>query len=439
MIILNENIRDIGDYRIGGIAIKMRVWKAELKKIVKSRRTWVLAAVSLFLTLFMAYLPVMYEAASYYDEAGNEVVLQGVEAIQYKKELRKESAGAVTPQKIRQAVEAYQECLREYEVESIYELPDEAFFSRLFVYSPFIHGVQEAYADRDTGIAPSVIQISPESLDGYYAACEERLDSLMKMEQKDDPRVQQAAADMYEKVEKPYVYYSGLGSNPIEYEGFLALLLLLFGVIIAAPVFSSDYQTGADDILRCTKYGQMRLGIAKIVTAIGVTGVIFIICMSIYLLMSNAFFGWESTQTSVQMIFSVTALADWNLGELEGVIVIGGLLTVMTTICFVLMISSRCKSVLVCVSIGLLICIAPTLVYMIVPSSSDVNLWLRCILPSSGVGLPTGYFYAANDYEFLRIGSFVMWMPYAMAVFSVLEILIFLFVSLRFYIFRKIR
>lgn len=416
----------------------MRVFKAELKKILKSRRTWILAAASLFLTCIMAYLPVVYEAVSYYDEAGNEIVLQGSEAIQYKKDMRKDLAGPVTPQMIRQAVEAYQECLQEYGVTESYELPDEVFFKRLFAYSPLIHGIREAYADRDTGIAPSVTQINPESVGRYYEACEERLDSLMKMEQKNDPHVSQVAADMYEKVQKPYMYYQGLSSNPIEYEGFLALILLMFNVIIAAPVFSSDYQTGADDILRCTKHGQLRLGIAKIGTAMGVTGILFIFCMSLYLLISNSFFGWESTQTSMQMIFSVTALADWNLGELECVIAIAGFLTVTAVICFVLMLSSRCRSVLVSLSIGLLMCIAPTIVYMIVPSGSDVNIWLQCLLPSSGVGLPTGYFYAANDYEFFKIGNFAVWMPYAMIGSAVIEIILFLFFSIRFYIDRKI-
>lgn len=417
----------------------MRVIKAELKKLIKSRRTWVLAAVSLFLTCIMAYLPVVYEGAAYYDEAGNEVVLQGLDAIRYKKELRKDLSGPVTPEKVREAVEVYQECLREYGVETIYELPDEVAYSRLFASNLFIHGVSEAFADRDTGIAPSVVQIKPESVDRYYTACEERLASLMKMEQKDHPRAQQVAADMYEKVEKPYVYYQGLGSNPIEYEGFLALLLLMCSVIITAPVFSSDYQTGADDILRCTKHGQMRLGVAKISTAIGVTGVIFIVCMSLYLLISNSFFGWESAQTSMQMIFSITALADWNLGNLECVIAAGGLLSVMAAVCFVLMLSSKCKSVLVSLSVGLLMCIAPTFVYMFIPSFSDVNIWMQCLLPSCGVGLPTGYFYAANGYDFLSFGNFAVWTPYAMLGIAGIEILLFLFCSLRFYVCRKIK
>ncbi len=39
------------------------------------------------------------------------------------------------------------------------------------------------------------------------------------------------------------------------------LLALLFCVVIAVLVFSADYQSGADDILRCTRHGRSRLGV----------------------------------------------------------------------------------------------------------------------------------------------------------------------------------
>lgn len=417
----------------------MSVLKVELKKVIKSRRTWVVTAAALFMTCLLAYLPVLYETVVYYDEAGSEVQLQGIEAIRYKKILWQDITGVVTPQMVRQAVEAYQDCLREYGVMESYELPEGVYSRRLAPYSPLVHGVKEAFADRDTGMAPSLTAIDPAQVDAYYEMCTERLNALMKMKYKDDPEVQKHAADMYAEVAKPYQHYPGLCSNPIEYGGFLAFFLVLLGVIIAAPVFSSDYQTGADDILRCTKHGKSRLGIAKIVTTAGVTAVLFTVCMTIYLLVSNSLFGWESVRTSMQIEFSVTSLADWNLGDLELVIAVGGLVSAMATIAFVLLLSANCKSVMVSLSIGLLCCIAPTFIYMTFPPASKMNLWLQCLLPSSGVGLPTGYFYAAIDYEFLQAGGLTVWMPYALLGFAALEAVLFGGMALRHYIFHKMR
>ena len=161
------------------------------------------------------------------------------------------------------------------------------------------------------------MNIEPEKVDNFYAECEGRLDSLMNMEQKDHPDIREAAISMYADVEKPYVYYPGYSSDAMEYVGFLAFLLILISIIIAAPVFSSDYQTGADDILRCTKHGRFRLGVVKAVSTFLITGVLFSVCMILHILISNAFFGWESLQTSIQMLFSITSLVNWSLGDMQ--------------------------------------------------------------------------------------------------------------------------
>lgn len=48
---------------------------------------------------------------------------------------------------------------------------------------------------------------------------------------------------------------------------YIFLLAILCAVIVA-PVFSTEYQTGADDIIRCTKNGRMRLATVKIASAV---------------------------------------------------------------------------------------------------------------------------------------------------------------------------
>lgn len=415
----------------------MRVLKLEIKRIMKTRRTIVLLALSFFFTVWMAYLPVTYVGVTILDEAGEESAIEGREAIAYIKEMRKSMAGVVTPEKIRQALEAYQACLQEYGVENQYELPGGVYGSRLLPYSQFFGGIREAYADRDTGMAPSIMEIAPEQVENYYAACEERLDSLMKMEQKDNPKIQQKALNMYRNVEQPYQYYPAYPSDAMEYEGFLAMILLLFGAIIAAPVFSSDYQTGADDILRCTKHGRVRLGVAKIITAAGITSILFTVCMLLYVLISNYFFGWESVKTSMQLEFSITNLVNWNIGKLQFWVALAGLMSIMATVCFTLFLSSRCKNVVTSLSIGLLICFVPFFFNMIFSNLSQKVLWTRSLLPSSGICPPSSFLYEAADYHFLKLGNFVMWVPYAEMVFAGIEIILFTILAVRSYVAHK--
>ena len=49
------------------------------------------------------------------------------------------------------------------------------------------------------------------------------------------------------------------------------MLLTLLCAVIAAPVFASDAQTGAQDIQLCTKNGGLRLAAAKLAAAFSIT------------------------------------------------------------------------------------------------------------------------------------------------------------------------
>lgn len=99
----------------------------------------------------------------------------------------------------------------------------------------------------------------------------------MAMEQPDCPVAQGKAVKMYRNVENPLEVYPGMNSTVLDYQNIMGFLVLLFCVVIAAPVFSADYQSGADDILRCTRYGRVTLGIAKLFAALLISTAAFVI------------------------------------------------------------------------------------------------------------------------------------------------------------------
>lgn len=417
----------------------MRVLRLEVKKILKSRRTKILIILSLFFSVIMAYLPVTFVSIDQYDETGNKVAeLKGMEAVRYQKILQEDIKGVVTPEIMRHSVEEFQACLREYNVTGTWDLPEDVYCRRILPISPLLPRVKEAFSDRKTGIAPAVMDIVPEKVDDFYAVCEERIIALGEMEHKNSQAARQFMYDKYRKVEKPYLYYPGYNSDAMDYEILLAMLLLLFCTVIAAPAFSSDYQTGADDILRCTRHGRMRLGISKTVTAVGISGVLFSVCMTIYLLLSNSFFGWECTRSSIQIEYSVTSLADWNMGELQLAVMFAGLLTVIATVCFTAFLSARCRNVITSLSAGLVMCFAPIFIYMSLPDSFKPGLWLRCLLPSGGLGLSSCFLYAIIDYDFLTLGNLAVWTPYAMIGFAAVETVIFSMLAVRSYTVRSV-
>ena len=410
----------------------MRLFILELKRVLKTRMTIILLLFSLFLAFFMAYIPITFSCHEYTDADGNKVELTGLASIRYEKDLQADLAGAVTPEKVRQAVEDYQACLRKYGVDSSYDLPDGVYEEEITPYAPLLHGVREIFANPNSGIAPSLMEIEPADIDDFYGQCERRNVSLLKQEQKESPAAQAAAQTMYQNVEKPFLFFPGYSSNPMDYQIIIAFLILLFCTVIAAPVFTSDYQTGADDILRCTKYGKTKFAVTKILSALLICSTAFSLCTFIYIMVSNSLFGWDCTKTSMQMIYSAVNLPDMNIGELQRFTAASNILCVLAAVSFTLFLSSKFKNVAVSLSAALLFCILPIIVYMALPTK--IGNWIYPVIPAGGVGLQTSILYAVTDFEFWNIGNSAIWLPYVMIGAYIIEIPLFIVLTVYSYI-----
>ena len=411
--------------------MKMKIFKLEVKRMLRARLTWIFLALALVFSVVLAYLPVTYCYSSYQDEDGNEIHLTGLESIAYEKKLQSGASGTVTPKRVQEAVETYQACLTAYGVTESYDLPEGVYEREILPIAPLLHGVKEAFADPDTGMAPTIMEIDPAQIEDYNSVCEARISSLMAMEQPDSPAARKKAVEMYHRVEKPFEVYPGMSSAIMDYQNMMGFLVLLFCVVIAAPVFSADYQSGADDILRCTKYGRIRLGLAKILASLLIGGLAFALCAAVFIFTANSLFGWECTKTSIQMMYSIVTLADMNIGELQCLFAAAGLLSVLAFVSFTLFLSSKCKNTVSSLAAALIFCIAPAVIRMTVPGV--MSSWICSILPASGTSIQASVLYAITDFQFLTIGNLAVWTPYAMIGACIIEIPLFSFLAARAY------
>ena len=191
-------------------------------------------------------------------------------------------------------------------------------------------------------------------------------------------------------------------------------------MVIAAPVFSADYQSGADDILRCTRYGRVMLGIAKLFAALLISTAAFVICAAVHILTADSLFGWECTRTSVQMMYSIVTLADMDIGGgLQFLFAVAGLLSILASVSFTLFLSARCKSTVSSLAVSLVFCIAPVVISMTAPGA--LGTWLCSILPASGTSIQASVLYAITDFQFLNLAGLSVWTPYAM-IFAFLAV-----------------
>ena len=382
----------------------MNLYRLELKRVCKTRMTAILLAIALVLAVVMAYLPVTFIGWTELDASGNEVRYTGLKAIRKRQE--QQVSGTITPDVMQEALEAYQRVYRQYGASSINDIPDEVFYKELARYRPLVNNAKEAFADPKTGMAPGVMGLTTEDMQNFYNQLPKRLESVIWLEQSGKPGCEQAQAiaqKKFDAVQKPFTYSFGVSSDAMDYQTLLSLLLTLLCAVIAAPVFASDAQTGAQDIQLCTKNGGLRLAAAKLAAAFSITGAAYLLCGVVWILVTNALFGWESTQTSVQWLFSVTSLLPYTVGQMEWVMLVANFLIFFAEVAFVLMASVWAKNNLTALSVALISVVAPLIVYMVVPGS--FGEWLSTLIPAGGIGLSNALLYKMIGFDFLYAGG----------------------------------
>lgn len=406
-----------------------RLYKEEMKRILRSRSSLLFLAAAFLLSVFMAWVPVTFERYTY-EENGKEITIEGREALDIKKKLQAPAAGEVTPEKIVLGLEAYHKNLTIYG-DFYGDFPQNVWNSEILPYSKLVTRLREVMADSENGLAPDYLEITEGDALAFYEHCRSHLPDLMRLEQKQNPAAQEIAGKMYEKVEMPFYFYPGYGTNMAEYEGFYLFLLMFLCILITAPLFCCEYQTGADDILRSTKHGKRSLAFVKILSALSISTVTFVLCMTIFQIISNSLFGWECRQTSLQILFSAASLLSLNVGEMQDLMMLAGFISLIGSVCFVLFLSASCKNTTIATGLTIAFGIGPSVFYMMI--GAKAASYLRVLLPSGGLGGSNAFLYALTDFEFLKFGPLTVWTPWLLLFVPVVEIPLFLWLTVRSY------
>ena len=405
----------------------MRLFRLEVKRIMKSRRTLTLLAAALLMSIVMAYLPISFESINRPGEDGKIIELDGLPAIQFKRDYYEKTADNITPQKLAEALRTYQSYVKEYG--TLNDVPLDIYIENIMAIRPMLKGLIEAFADPKTGIGADLMDIDPDEVEQYfYEKCVSHLDDTMNLEQKEYPTAGQFATDKYANVDQPFYLYPGMSRDAFDYTTLYILVLSILCVAIAAPIFANEYQTGGDSILRCTKYGRMKLAVMRILAACCIFTVIFILGMSLHLSILNLAFGTDCLKTSFQMLFSVINLPNMNLGQIQIVLVFAGLLSVLATISFTLFLSARCKDSVTVLLISMLILFLPIFAYGALGDTGIVG-----ILPSAGIGMKNNFLYQLCDFNFLHVVGMSFWTPYVILISAAVELPIFLLLTIRAY------
>ncbi len=407
------------------------MYKLEMKRLLRTRSTWILMAAALLVTLVLCCVNIF--GAYYYSYDGKSY--HALDATEMREIVTESAEGEWTSERIRDVFEQIDEVSAnrrgiavEGETNDNYEIvtggnnsgaASIAGYTNTFLRS--IPQVFDVYMD----------EIRPDMAAQYYTQRKAYIEEVMTLNY--GPAAAEAALRLDENTTEPFYYEFGFGTGS-DIASTLPVSLFAIAVvcsIICAPVFASDYSTGADDIQRCTRYGCKRLGRAKLLAAMTLSAALYIICTAVFVALTLAVYGDD--KTSAQLALDALVLIDIDMNGVLVLTLIAGFLSVLAMTAFTLWLSARMRSSVAVLAVALAVAMTPTFLVILLRESA-LGDWLRLILPSGGLGLGTGMFVDIQIGEFLTVGSLAIWTPFVMLAAPVIETPVFALLAKRAYV-----
>ena len=236
------------------------MYKLEMKRLLKTRSTWILMAAALLVTLILCCINIF--GAYYYSYDGKS--FHALDATEMRRIVTESAEGEWTPERIHDVFAQIDEVSanrRGIAVEGAtndnYEIVtgDNGAAASIAGYtSTFLRSIPQVFDVQYTS------EITPEMAEQYYAQRKAYIEEAMTLNY--GPAAAEAALRLDENTAEPFYYEFGFGTGS-DIASTLPVSLFAVAIvcsIICAPVFASDYSTGADDIQRCARYGCRRLG-----------------------------------------------------------------------------------------------------------------------------------------------------------------------------------
>lgn len=410
----------------------MRIFCMEIKRILLSRRNQIFIIAGLLISLIVPVYSIHSVMYRYTESDGTEVLLRGLDAIRYRNDLYSDYDGEVTTEKLEDALSQYQTGVTKSGGLSVDDesFPNDLYQEYIAPVRQLTNQIEEAYTIPSDGFWTwtPLEQIPAEEMSGFYDKVENYRYDIIDYEYGGNQSVIDTAQKLSQRIERPFQTYGAFTFESMEFFGLTIFLLIILCGAIAAPAFSENYENGSDYILRCTKYGRIHFSISKLSALFTILAVFYLVCTGIHIGILNTAFGWESLHTSVQMFGSIVSLVSMNIGQLELIIIFGGLLTLLSTVSLIMFISSKLITSFATVLIAIVLIILPLILYFIIGAS-----WIVFIFPSSGVGLQNGLLYQLTDMNFITFNGTAIWPHYLIFTAAIIELFVFLLLSIRTY------
>ena len=395
----------------------MRLYYLEMKRLIRTKSVWILMIAMVVLAAVMAYVPVTFIRA-YKTDAGNVQAVTGVQAVKISKETRKDMEGEVTEEKIRQAIRVLNEMYQEYGSSFMEEVPADVYAEKIYPIMPVLNIIEQVPApDGKNLYNMEAFDVKEEDAATIYEKYREEIQELSQ-----NTELVKEMQKISGSVKTPFTYESGMTLETVDYYTIYLFLVMFAFIVIASPVYAAEYQTGADDVIRCTKNGRVRIAVTKILVTFTLAVATFVASSLTFVAVLYILYGGSGFGTSIQMgyVFYLPALTIGSMLKLQ---IAGGVLFTLATVSFVLFLSSKCKNVQTALISAFEIAILPMILNM--AGNNNVLNIMRCILPTGGFGLINGLQSELMARNFALVAGHYIWLPYILLVAAAVAVPVF--------------
>ena len=335
----------------------------EFKKIAGKRFNMVVVLCSILLTAILFWLPVKQYIVLTLE--GKQV--QGREAISLEKKYENQYAGELTENKVKIDIEDYQALFENKENLSLDKdektLNKKAASRYLYPYIPYwklINGVYlepNIYDSNYTRIA----KISTENGIEFYNTRIEKVKKMLNQTYCDSNYSEKEKNFWISRVEdtkEPIIFGYHAGWLLLFYCLELLLVAILAICICITPIFSGEYQSGADSLILATRYGKSKLIRAKVKAAFLFGTIIFALHVLVAIIILLSGFGTNGFSLPLQVL---NATIPYNFTMLQAVVVcvITDFLVMFGMISLILLMSANMNSSLPTMAVALFILLLP--------------------------------------------------------------------------------
>lgn len=395
----------------------MRLYYLEMKRLIRTKSVWILMIAMVVLAAVMAHVPVTFIRA-YKTDAGNVQAVTGVQAVKISKETRKDMEGEVTEEKIRQAIRVLNEMYQEYGSSFMEEVSADVYAEKIYPIMPVLNVIEQVLVpDGKNLYNMETFDVKEEDAATIYEKYREEIQGLSQ-----NPELVKEMQKISGSVKTPFTYESGMTLETVDYYTIYLFLVMFAFIVIASPVYAAEYQTGADDVIRCTKNGRVRIAVTKILVTFTLAVATFVASSLTFVAVLYILYGGSGFGTSIQMgyVFYLPALTIGSMLKLQ---IAGGVLFTLATVSFVLFLSSKCKNVQTALISAFGIAILPMILNM--AGNNNVLNIMRCILPTGGFGLINGLQSELMARNFALVAGHYIWLPYILLVAAAVAVPVF--------------